>query len=892
MKRFRWPVSIGLVAAACVVSVASAAGPVWNVRDIPLERVSVVAHRGAGFLAPENTMEALELSWSMGCIPELDVRTTRDGHVMMFHDDNFARILPNASDAMKKKRLEDLTYDEAKQLDIGAFRGAKFAGQRIVSLAEIVSALKKDSKRSVCLDVKNVDFAAMAKETEGVHEQVVLTTGSEADLPRWKAVAPRSGTLLWVGTWNDKDDTNVEKRFSKLRQLRFANINHLQVHCHFNTATGAMVPSDDFIRRAGVELRQYGIEFQTMPWNVPEKPEAYARLLDLGTAGFGTDRPDVAMKALRDYYHKGPATAPTTQPVLAAADYGQRLAGHDGATLWSCDATRKVSRTRPAPAETGEAIKLSSARNEFEAAQLVIRPERPLRDVACSVTPLAGLGGAKLAASEIQLLRVGYVKVTSPTDKLGTVGEWPDPLPPITGPIQLAAGQNQPIWILVHVPADATPGDYTGEVRLSSADWSAAVPLRLHVWKFKLPERPFAQSAFGFAPGVMASYHRLEREADKRAVFDKYMRAFADHRISPYDPTPFDPIEIKFHPESDPPRAEVNFERFDRAMQRAIDEWHVTSFQLHIPGMGGGTFHSRHEGEIAGHKAGTPKYEAMFASAAGQIEAHLREKRWLDKAYVYWFDEPEPRDYAFVRAGMERLKKYAPGLRRMLTEEPQEPLFGAVDLWCPISNNFKQEPADARMLKGEQFWWYVCTGPKEPFCTLFIDHPATDLRAWLWQTWQRKIHGVLVWQSNYWTSPEAFPNVPQDPYDDPMSYVTSYGTPVGAKNHWGNGDGRFIYPPEAARPGHGDPKSPVLDGPVSSIRLEMLREGMEDYDYLMLIRIWGMAQSDPARARAAERLLEVPPEITRGATQYTFDSRSIYERRQQLGEFLNSNMGG
>ena len=265
----------------------------------------MVAHRGAGFLAPENTMGALELSWSMGCIPELDVRTTRDGHVMMFHDKDFARIMPNAPEATKQKRLEDLTYEEAKQLDIGAFRGPQFAGQRIVSLAEICAALKKDPKRSVYLDVKNVDLAKMAKETQQVQKQVVLATGSEADLARWKAVAPRSDGFLWIGTWGDTNDVNVEQRFAKLRETGFANIDRLQVHCHFATnGTGGMVPSDDFIRRAGVELRKHGIEFQTMPWNVPEKEEAYTRLLDLGSAGFGTDRPDVAMKVIRAYYQR------------------------------------------------------------------------------------------------------------------------------------------------------------------------------------------------------------------------------------------------------------------------------------------------------------------------------------------------------------------------------------------------------------------------------------------------------------------------------------------------------------------------------------------------------------------------------------------------------------
>lgn len=291
--------------AVAALPVLADAEPAWNVRNIPLERVSVVSHRGAGFLAPENTMEALELSWSLGCIPELDVRTTKDGHVMMFHDKNFARILPNAPEAMKKKRLEDLTYEEAKQLDIGAFRGPQFAGQRIVSLAEIVAALKQDRHRRVYLDVKNVDFAQMARETAEVHDQVILATGSEAECAAWKAVAPRSDAFLWVGTWGNTNDVPVEQRFAKLRAIGFAHIDRLQVHCHFNTNTGAMVPSDDFIRRAAVEVRKHGIEFQTMPWNVPEKPEAYFRLLDLGTAGFGTDRPDVAMNALREYYRRG-----------------------------------------------------------------------------------------------------------------------------------------------------------------------------------------------------------------------------------------------------------------------------------------------------------------------------------------------------------------------------------------------------------------------------------------------------------------------------------------------------------------------------------------------------------------------------------------------------------
>lgn len=579
-----------------------------------------------------------------------------------------------------------------------------------------------------------------------------------------------------------------------------------------------------------------------------------------------------------------PAAAPATQPVLHAAGYGERLNSAGDMTLWWCDATRKVSRTRPAPETQSEAVRLEAARNDFEAVQVVVRPERALSGLKCGVGDLTGPGAARIARDQIQILRVRYVNVTAPTDKVGQTGEWPDPLPPLKEPIDVPAGVNQPLWILIHVPKTAAAGDYSGRLELTADGWSAQVPLKLRVWNFTLADTPRTVSAFGLSARNIFRYHNVQREEDKRAIFAKYMKSFADHRISPYDPVPFDPIQYKFLPEADPPRAEVNFDRFDAAMQRAIDEYRITSFKLHIPGMGGGTFHERHEGEIAGHKAGTPKYEAMFASAIRQIEAHFEEKGWLDKAYVYWFDEPEPRDYDFVKEGMARIRKYAPRIRRMLTEEPIEPLFGFVDLWCPVSPSFNLEKARARQTAGEQLWWYICTGPKEPYCTLFIDHPATDLRVWLWQTWQRNISGILIWASIYWTSDTAFPDSLQNPYEDPMSYVTGYSTPRGEKRPWGNGDGRFLYPPESAA---GGSKEPNLEPPVSSIRWEMLREGIEDLDYLYILadRV-KTAQASEELLKQARALLEVPADITAGMTAYTYDSRPIYARRRAVAQMI------
>jgi len=85
-----------------------------------------------------------------------------------------------------------------------------------------------------------------------------------------------------------------------------------------------------------------------------------------------------------------------------------------------------------------------------------------------------------------------------------------------------------------------------------------------------------------------------------------------------------------------------DFSDFDQGASRYLDEFHFTAFNM--PCM---------PGSIAGHEQGTPEYEALFTSYARQIQDHLEAKGWLDKAYIYWFDEPEPRDYDFVKEGIQ-----------------------------------------------------------------------------------------------------------------------------------------------------------------------------------------------------------------------------------------------
>jgi len=92
-----WRNELNVIGAAGFVLLAMGAPPEWNIRDhIPVDQVIVQSHRGAGNLMAENSVEAFDLAWNLGTLPEADLRTTRDGVIVAFHDNDFKRILPNA----------------------------------------------------------------------------------------------------------------------------------------------------------------------------------------------------------------------------------------------------------------------------------------------------------------------------------------------------------------------------------------------------------------------------------------------------------------------------------------------------------------------------------------------------------------------------------------------------------------------------------------------------------------------------------------------------------------------------------------------------------------------------------------------------------------------------
>ena len=591
---------------------------------------------------------------------------------------------------------------------------------------------------------------------------------------------------------------------------------------------------------------------------------------------------------------------PVRVPRYRRTDYGKRLpASTPDVILWTASSGWKIPPDRPAPTKTTSALSIRLARNETEAVQLVVRPNRPLRHFFIQpLGPARGPDGATLPSTVLEILRVRYVFIQQPTDSLGTPGLWPDPLPPLRSPMTLQPHRNYPFWIRVHTPHGIPAGDYTATLQLTASGWQAQVPLHIHVYDFTLPDRMTCSTAFGFSTANVWRYQNLKTEEQRRHVLNLYLDDFAAHHISPYNPTPMDPFVVHWpkvtpqnrntlRPEELVPT--IDWTAWDRAMEVAIHRRHFNSFRLPPVGMGGGTFHSRRPPSLLGYSEDTPHYRAAFRAYWRMVQDHLEQKGWLDEAYVYWFDEPAPKDYAFVMNGFRKLKEAAPKIRRMLTEQVEPELIGGPNLWCPLTANFDPQAAAERRKYGEQFWWYICTGPKAPYCGLFIDHPGPELRVWLWQTWKYQLDGILIWQTTYWTSSAAYPDPqhPQNPYEDPMSWTSDYGTPKGVKRPWGNGDGRFLYPPEEAADAH--PAHPVLSGPVDSIRWEMLRDGIEDYEYFALLRRLLREKANrlsPSERKRFEALLQVPPEIVRSMTEFTDDPRQIEAQRDRLAHAI------
>jgi hypothetical protein len=348
-----------------------------------------------------------------------------------------------------------------------------------------------------------------------------------------------------------------------------------------------------------------------------------------------------------------------------------------------------------------------------------------------------------------------------------------------------------------------------------------------------------------------------------------------------------------FEIDSNAVSVQVDFSDFDPAARRYLDDFGFNSFDLRLEGLGWGSFYQRRAGNFHGFPQGTPQYDRLMGQYLSQVEKHLEQNGWLGKEYIYWFDEPDRKDYPFVREGMMNIRKAAPKLTRFITEhQPGPDIMDVSEISCTIFDRVDREMVAKLTERGREFWSYLCTAPKAPWVSLFIDHDAINLRIWPWMSYQWKLKGILIWRVTYWNSPEASPpGTLQNPWEDPMSYVTGYGTASGQLRYWGNGDGRLLYPPNR---NPNDRSKKYFVGPVCSVRLENLRDGIEDYEYFHLLEE-AVKNARPDQKPLAEKtraLLDIPESIFRDGRTFTKDPQMLLSYRKQIGEMLDELVKG
>jgi len=260
----------------------------------------IQSHRGAGDIAPENTLPTFELGWRLGTVPEADVRLSSDGVPVAFHDDTFARLVKDAPPELRTKGIHDLTCDELSRLDVGAWKGPGFAGQRIPRIADVFAAMRGRPQRWLYLDIKNVpleQLAALAREYR-VERQVIVASTKYDQVRQWKRLVPESQTLLWMGGTQKA----LARRIDELRTTDFADVTQLQIHVKVTDLNAAepFTPDSAFLKSVAGELRPRGILFQTLPQGSRD-PAVYHRLMDVGVQSFATDDPETTVRAVRSY---------------------------------------------------------------------------------------------------------------------------------------------------------------------------------------------------------------------------------------------------------------------------------------------------------------------------------------------------------------------------------------------------------------------------------------------------------------------------------------------------------------------------------------------------------------------------------------------------------------
>lgn len=474
-------------------------------------------------------------------------------------------------------------------------------------------------------------------------------------------------------------------------------------------------------------------------------------------------------------------------------------------------ATVKVMPDFAVSQEPVQPFRITAVQNEYAPFQVAVRAKKLLKGVDVAMENPAS-ATATIGHSANRTLLVETVPIEKPSipfqrgaADMAFPQSWPDPLPSFEAFQLDVADRTRAVWFDLFIPADTQPGVYMGNILVSA---KGAVPVKLpfqvEVHDITIPTAPTLRTAFGNA-SLRACLGKRQATPSGNAQCNKLVEDYywflVEHRLSPY----YIPANL-----------------FSSDAHRFLDDPRVTSFVVPVSGGLGS------KGDIWD--------DAKMKSLSDRLE----KTGWIGKGFVYLIDEPTQEAFPDVIKIGKRIHTINPRLKYLMTPHSghllsnKEVLEQAeIDIWAPILS-VMSAPTERRVLlkeqkAGKELWWYTCVAPKWRGINYFIDEAATAPRIHPWMNYLYGNDGILYWATDNWTKVNC------NPWERTETYPT------------GNGDGSLLYP---SRDGS--------NHPVASIRLKMLREGLEDYELLRLL---------------GARLKEVASRIGGGMVDYRPENR-------------------
>jgi glycerophosphoryl diester phosphodiesterase len=246
-----------------------------------LNAVEIVAHRGASYDAPENTMAATTLAWKQNAdAVETDIYLGKDGKLIVFHDKPSAKRTTG-----RDVPIHTLTQAEARELDAGSWKGPQFKGEKIPLLEEQIASIPPGKR--LLAEIKPgpeivPELKRVLKATGADEKRIAIISFNYESLKEVRKRLPRYETLYLVG-YKAPDPKKAPSKTPQptldqvIREAKAAKLTGLDLQHTWPLDAAAAKK----IKDAGLQLHV---------WTVDDVAIA-RRWIELGVASITTNRP-------------------------------------------------------------------------------------------------------------------------------------------------------------------------------------------------------------------------------------------------------------------------------------------------------------------------------------------------------------------------------------------------------------------------------------------------------------------------------------------------------------------------------------------------------------------------------------------------------------------------